>query len=119
MSNLNDTEHETTAEHAQRIVGANKYLTLATVDAAGRPWATPVYFTTESETRFLWVSSPDARHSRNISERPAVAFTIFDSTVAFGRGEAADFDAHAENHAPTEVDQALSVFNSPIDEHAD
>jgi uncharacterized protein YhbP (UPF0306 family) len=113
---MDDTEHETAIEQARRIIGANKYLTLSTVDAAGRPWTSPVYFTPESDTRFLWVSSPDARHSRNIAARPAVAFAIFDSTVAFGSGEAAYFDAEAETVAPTEVEQALAVFNARFDE---
>jgi predicted pyridoxine 5'-phosphate oxidase superfamily flavin-nucleotide-binding protein len=29
---------------AHAILEANQYLTLATADAAGRPWATPVWF---------------------------------------------------------------------------
>ena len=29
---------------ARRIIDANSYMTLATADADGRPWATPVWF---------------------------------------------------------------------------
>ena len=38
-----------------------------------RPWPTPVYFASAGYREFVWVSSPEARHSQNISVRPAGA----------------------------------------------
>ncbi len=32
--------------HARDLIEANRYLTLATADADGRPWVSPVYFAT-------------------------------------------------------------------------
>src|SRR5215208_3553020 len=55
---------------AREIIDSNQYLTLATADADGRPWASPVWFAHEDHSRFLWVSKPDARHSRNLEHRP-------------------------------------------------
>ena len=37
---------------------------------------------------FYWVSSPRARHSRNLEQCPAVEIVIFDSTAPVGQGEA-------------------------------
>jgi nitroimidazol reductase NimA-like FMN-containing flavoprotein (pyridoxamine 5'-phosphate oxidase superfamily) len=68
-------------EQSQRIVADNRYLTLATADGEGRPWATPVWFAADGLTTFCWVSRPGARHSVNITLRPRVAFVVFDSTV--------------------------------------
>jgi hypothetical protein len=71
------------------IVGAGDYLVLATADAGGTPWATPVYFRADDRHDLLWVSSAAARHSGNIAARPDVAATIFDSTVPVGGARAA------------------------------
>ena len=61
------------ARTVRDIVEANRYLVLATADATGRPWSSPVYFAHDDFTRFFWVSSPDVTHSRNIAVRPLIA----------------------------------------------
>jgi nitroimidazol reductase NimA-like FMN-containing flavoprotein (pyridoxamine 5'-phosphate oxidase superfamily) len=58
------------ADVVRAIVDANRYMTLATADEDGRPWASPVWFATIDRRELFWVSRPDARHSRNIAERP-------------------------------------------------
>jgi hypothetical protein len=63
------------------IIDANRYMTLATSDAGGAPWASPVWFAHVDYREFLWVSDPDARHSLNLAARPEVAIVIFDSSV--------------------------------------
>ncbi len=115
---MTDAEQESFAGQALRIVQTNKYLTLSTADASGRPWVSPVYFTPDGAARFLWVSSPDARHSRNITERADVAFTIYDSTVPIGRGEAAYFVARAGLVADASVERDTAVFSARFDELA-
>lgn len=44
---------------------------------------------------FYWVSSPQAHHSRNATERPAVEIVIFDSTAPIGLGQAVYLSATA------------------------
>jgi pyridoxamine 5'-phosphate oxidase-like protein len=74
----------------------SRYMTLATADADGVPWASPVWFATDDGTTFYWISDPGARHSRNIAARPEIAIVIFDSTVAPGSAEAVYMEARAE-----------------------
>ena len=112
-------EHESFAAQAQRIIEANKYLTLSTADASGRPWVTPVYYTPDGDERFLWVSSPGARHSRNITERADVAFTIFDSTVPIGHGAAVYFVARARLVPDEHIDRDTALFTARFDELAE
>jgi hypothetical protein len=69
------------------LVEASRYLVLATADATGRPWSTPVYFAHIDFTEFFWVSSPEVTHSRNIAVRPEVGIAIFDSHAAIGTGQ--------------------------------
>jgi uncharacterized protein YhbP (UPF0306 family) len=116
---LTDADLEALAAQARRIVSANKYLTLSTADAGGRPWVTPVYFTPDGDRRYLWVSSPEARHSRNIADRAEVAFTIFDSTVPFGGAEAVYCAARAGRVPDDELEQAAAVFAARFDELAE
>ena len=55
---------------ARGVIDANAYMTLATADGDGRPWASPVWFAHHGYTNSYWVSRPDARHSRNLAIRP-------------------------------------------------
>ena len=70
-------------------------MTLATADAAGVPWASPVWYAPRGYSELFWVSYPDARHSRNLAERPQLSIVIFDSTVAPGHGQAVYMEAEA------------------------
>ena len=58
---------------ARAIVDSHRYMTIASSDATGRPWASPVYYAAAEYTEFFWVSSPEVTHSRNIAARPAAA----------------------------------------------
>ena len=60
------------AAEGRAIIDANLYMVLGTADRAGRPWATPVYYAHADYREFLWVSKPEARHSRNLEAREAV-----------------------------------------------
>lgn len=103
------------AQQAGRLTAAVRYLVLATADATGRPWATPVYFTPDGPDRYLWVSSPDARHSRNIAERPEVGLVVFDSTVPVGAAEATYAEARARLVAHEDLERSAAAFGRPDD----
>jgi nitroimidazol reductase NimA-like FMN-containing flavoprotein (pyridoxamine 5'-phosphate oxidase superfamily) len=96
---------------SRRIVADNRYLTLATADGEGRPWATPVWFAAEGLHTFCWVSRPGARHSMNIAAQPQVAIVVFDSTVLSSDAAAVYVEAQA---AEVDADQraaVLAVYN--------
>lgn len=54
------------------------FMNLATSDADGVPWASPVEFACDEELRFYWFSATDARHSENIRANPRAAMSIYD-----------------------------------------
>jgi len=101
------------AEHARSIIDGNRYVTLATVDADGLPWATPVYFATADYRDFYWCSDPLARHSRNLGVRPSVSMVVFDSTVPAYTGEAVYMSASATELSGDELEEGLRVFPGP------
>ena len=51
---------------ARTIIDSNLYVTLGTADENGRPWVSPVWYASAGYAEFYWVSSPEARHSRNL-----------------------------------------------------
>jgi Pyridoxamine 5'-phosphate oxidase len=98
-------------EAARRIVDANRYMTLGTADASGRPWVSPVWFAKEGYGAFLWVSRPGARHSLNLAERPEISVVIFDSTVPIGTGVAVYMSGSAKELAGAELEGGVEVFS--------
>jgi nitroimidazol reductase NimA-like FMN-containing flavoprotein (pyridoxamine 5'-phosphate oxidase superfamily) len=71
---------------AREILDTNSYVVLATADADGVPWASPVWFARE-DSELYWMSHPGARHSQNIAVRPRIAMVVFDSRVVPGSGQ--------------------------------
>ena len=63
-------------------------MTLGTADEHGHPWVTPVWFAPADDHELFWVSSPQARHSRNLAARPQVSIVVFDSQVPVGSAAA-------------------------------
>jgi len=96
---------------ARGVIDANAYLTLATADGEGRPWASPVQYAHHGYTEFYWISRPDARHSRNLATRPTVAIVVFDSTVAAGEAQAVYIEAEAEQLGDDGHQRAIEVYS--------
>ena len=97
---------------ARAILDAGAYVVLATADADGVPWASPVWFAQDESGTIFWVSYPGARHSRNIQAQPRIAMVVFDSTVEPLTGQAVYMTAYAAQLADLEeVAHAVDVFS--------
>jgi nitroimidazol reductase NimA-like FMN-containing flavoprotein (pyridoxamine 5'-phosphate oxidase superfamily) len=101
-------------QRAAAVIEANKYMTLATVDADGRPWVTPVYFTPDGHADFYWVSSPDAEHSLNVARNPEVSIAIYDSSVAVGQASAVYLRARAELVPDDELERCAAFYSARL-----
>ena len=109
------TEANELTAQARAILDANRYMTLATADESGVPWASPVWFASADYRAFFWVSAPGARHSRNLAARPQVGIVIFDSQVPGGAGQAVYLSATAEEVAGADVDEGMEIFSREIE----
>jgi uncharacterized protein YhbP (UPF0306 family) len=105
------------ASVARDFIDSNAYMTLATADENGRPWTSPVWYAAEGYAHFYWVSSPEARHSRNLAARPEVGVVIFDSQAPVGTGQGVYMSAIAEELAGTELDLGIGVFSRRSQAH--
>ena len=99
------------AAQARAIIDGNQYMVLATADAAGRPWASPVWFAHAGYREFFWVSSPEATHSRNIAGRPEIGIVIFDSRVPIGTGQGVYMAASAAEVIGPDREPGIGVFS--------
>ena len=96
---------------AKRIIGSNRYMVLGTADEAGVPWVTPVWYAQTDYRRFIWVSSPDRRHSKNVTARAEVSLVVFDSQVAVGSAEAVYMSGRAEELSGAELESGIAAFD--------
>ena len=99
------------AQAVRDIIEASRYLVLATADAEGRPWSSPVYFAHIDFTEFFWVSSPGVTHSRNIGVRPEVGIVVFDSQAAIGTGQGVYMSAAAKLLQDGETSRGIEAFS--------
>jgi nitroimidazol reductase NimA-like FMN-containing flavoprotein (pyridoxamine 5'-phosphate oxidase superfamily) len=99
------------AQTARDLIEGSRYLVLATADAWGRPWSSPVYFAHIGFTEFYWVSSPEVTHSRNIAIRPEVSIVIFDSHATVGTGQGVYVSAIAELLEDDKTARGIEAFS--------
>lgn len=104
---------------AYRLIEANRYLTLATADLSGRPWASTVWYTLLPRASWqhgfgvepVWLSRPEARHSRNLTQRPEVGISIFDSRQPPDAGQGLQLAAVAEQVRSPQLDKVVAAFS--------
>jgi nitroimidazol reductase NimA-like FMN-containing flavoprotein (pyridoxamine 5'-phosphate oxidase superfamily) len=99
------------ADLARRVIDANAYMALGTADENGHPWVTPVWFASENYVEFIWVSSPEARHSRNVEARREVAIAIYDSTAVQGTQQAVYISGVAHELTGDELKRGVELFD--------
>lgn len=63
-------------ETARYLIDNNIFMTIATADANGKPWSSPVGYAYDEDYNFYWVSSKEALHSLNIAGRSEVSLSI-------------------------------------------
>jgi len=100
------------SDMAREIIESNRYMVLGTADEAGVPWVTPVWYAQSAYRRFIWVSSPDRRHSRNVRAQTEVSIVIFDSQVAVGDARAIYMSARAEELSGAELERDVALFEA-------
>jgi Pyridoxamine 5'-phosphate oxidase len=104
---------------ARAIIDTNRYMTLATADGDGRPWASPVFYAAANYTEFYWISAPEATHSQNLAQRPQLSIVIFDSGAPARTGQAVYMSATAEQVAAHDLGPGLAVYPGPAEPGSD
>lgn len=105
---------DTTAAHvlrvrAERIITANRYMTLSTCDESG-PWAAPVAYVVDDERVFYWASRRDARHSRSIRLGRSASIAVFDSTAEHEQVDGIQASGDASEVGEERLDQMFELY---------
>jgi nitroimidazol reductase NimA-like FMN-containing flavoprotein (pyridoxamine 5'-phosphate oxidase superfamily) len=108
---VSEIEPQDRSAVAKAIVDANRYMTLGTADETGLPWVSPVWYAPAAYRELYWVSSPEARHSRNIAVRPQMSIVIFDSNAPVGSGQGLYMSAVAKEVAASGLDRGMEIFS--------
>lgn len=98
------------AAQGRRIIDNNSFMTLATANPDGDPWASPVYYVADGYATLYWISSPDATQVRNIAVRPQVGIVVFNSQQEPGSDEAVYMAATACELTGAELDRGLEIY---------
>jgi uncharacterized protein YhbP (UPF0306 family) len=105
------TQQQELAAIARAIIDSNRYMTLGTADESGLAWVSPVWYAPADYRHFFWVSSPEARHSRNLAARPQMSIVIFDSQAAIGAGQGVYMSGAGEELTGDELERGIAVFS--------
>jgi uncharacterized protein len=68
---------------ARRLLDASTLCAIATVSPRGRAHLNTAYFAQSAAFEIVWLSAPEARHSRNLRANPSAAVAVYDSAQAW------------------------------------
>ena len=75
-----------------------------------RPWATNLFYCSDSQFNLYFVSGTHSRHAEDIAENPKVAVTIHESTTDWTQVKGLQMDATASLLNETESAAVLSMY---------
>jgi uncharacterized protein YhbP (UPF0306 family) len=70
---------------ARALLEASPLCAIATMTRDGHAYINTAYFASSPELQLVWLSEPDATHSRNIKETRTAAVAVYDSTQTWGK----------------------------------
>ena len=68
----------------RRLLDESKLCAIATVSSGARAHVNTAYFAWSPTFDLVWLSAPEARHSRNIRADPSAAVAVYRSTQTWG-----------------------------------
>lgn len=69
---------------ARALLDASPLCAIATVSVDGRAHVNTAYFAWSSRFELVWLSAPEAHHSRNLRWHPSTAIAVFDTDQTWG-----------------------------------
>jgi uncharacterized protein YhbP (UPF0306 family) len=69
---------------ARRLLDASALCAIATVVPSGAAHVNTAYFAWSEAFAIVWLSEPDAQHSRNLRANGSAAIAVYDSSQAWG-----------------------------------
>ena len=105
---------------AKTIINENLIGAVATVNADGSPWVTPVHVFAD-EANVYWLSTEDKTHSQNIARDPRTSLSLFSVETRTGNkgvyvnGQAEQLDAEGTEYVHSLVMQKIGMIPKIFD----
>jgi uncharacterized protein YhbP (UPF0306 family) len=72
---------------AYALLDAAPLCAISTISPRGSAYVSTAYFAWDRRFELIWLSSPSARHSRNIVARPTTAVAVYDAGQEWGKSD--------------------------------
>lgn len=72
---------------ARRLLDESTLCAIATATGGGRPHINTAYFAWGPDFELIWLSAPEAQHSRNLRANASVAVAVYRSTQKLGKSD--------------------------------
>jgi uncharacterized protein YhbP (UPF0306 family) len=103
---------------ARRLLGASTLCAIATVGRGGSSYINTAYFAFTPDLDVVWLSEPQAQHSRNVRVRRTAAITVYDSTQTWGKPDRGiQLFGSARKLTGSDASQAESVYAARFPEY--
>ncbi len=99
-----------TTEIIRAYLETQSTLALATVNAAGYPEVTPLFYVSDERLNLYWLSAPSSRHSVNLTARPRVAATVYASAWQWSDIVGLQIEGSAEVISDERVREQITVI---------
>jgi len=97
-------------ELAREIIEKNQYVTIATSNAKGEVWISPVVYTYDKDWNFYFLSMPSSKHCKNVEVNSDVAIAIFDSTQPWGEGVGLQIEAKVQTLKLSDYPKVIKLY---------
>lgn len=95
---------------AREIFDTNQYMTIASSNKQGEPWASAVVYAFDKNSNLYFLSLPSSKHSQNIKGNKNVVVTIFDSHQLWGQGVGLQVEGWGSEVNISESAEALKIY---------
>ncbi|MBE9156181.1 pyridoxamine 5'-phosphate oxidase family protein [Nodosilinea sp. LEGE 06152] len=96
---------------ARQILEGNIYGTLSTSSRSGVPWASPIFFTYDSNWNLYWSSTVVAQHSQNLYDNQGrAAIAIYSTDREEGQGQGLYLSGTAGEVEPENVERVIPLL---------
>ncbi|RMF79152.1 MAG: pyridoxamine 5'-phosphate oxidase family protein [Chloroflexi bacterium] len=100
----------------QAFVEAQSTLVLATVTLDGHVQSAPLFFVSDADFDFYWLSSQNSEHSRNVSAHPQVAASIYPAVWQWKQIRGLQIEGAAQVVADAALrDKILALYHTKFD----
>jgi uncharacterized protein YhbP (UPF0306 family) len=96
---------------ARDLLEASSLCAIATMTPDGDAYISTAYFAWAQDFRLVWLSHPEARHSRNVAVSGTAAIAVYDSRQIWGRPDrGVQLFGTARELGGAEADEAEAVY---------